>query len=122
MIAIMLGATAPAAQAVTCRSLGVYTGLHWDSRHMPPLAPAIYIYNGPNSVRPDPSKMKIWYDNGNYNELVPSPSWDGVKTDAPWGENFNGGWYGYWIAGRWYSQPSHFGWDDDWRWHVDYCT
>jgi hypothetical protein len=116
-----MGATAPAAQAA-CTPKGVYTQGIWDWSHAPPYVPMIYIWNGDN--QPDPSKMKIWYNNGQYWELVPSPSDSGIQTNKPWsGGKENHGWWGYGISTGWYSKtPSHWNWDDDSRWHVDYCT
>ena len=77
----IMGATAPAAQAVTCRNLGVYTDYWYNPQHPPANAPAIWIWNG--AVRPDPSKMTIYYYSSVGLEFVPSPSNWGVRTDAP---------------------------------------
>lgn len=118
MIAIMLGATAPAVQAASCRNLGVYTDYFYAPLHDPPNAPAIWIWNG--AVRPDPSKMTIYYYSLVGKEFVPPSDW-GVRTDAPQKENSNG-WYIYYIGKRFYQLPWNTNWNDDWRWTVTYCT
>jgi hypothetical protein len=118
--ALLFGVTAAvgsAADAATCRNLGVYTDYWYNTQHNPANAPAIYIWNG--AVRPDPKKIKISYNGSLGREIVPSPGDWGVRTDAPQAEN-RSGWYVYYIATRWYSY--HVFWNDDWRWSVSYCS
>ncbi len=110
ILLILLVAGTTVAQAVNCRNLGVYTD-YYNGK------PTILIWNG--AIRPDPYKMTISYYGSLGRETVPSPSDWGVRTDAPQFENRNG-WYGYFIATRWYSY--HAFWNDDWRWNVRYCT
>ncbi len=97
------------ASAAHCRRLGTYTDYYMGK-------PILYIWNG--SARPDHNKLSLRYHNGLYYESVPSPSDWGVRTDAPQVEN-SSGWYGYFIASRWYYLHS---WNDDWRWYALYCS
>jgi hypothetical protein len=105
------------AKAASCRQVGAYTD--YSPKNIHNAQPSLFIWNG--SVRPEWTKLTISYNNGLFWERVPSGKDNGdfgVRTDAPWLEN-SSGWYGYFIATRWYSV--HPGWNDDWRWYVQYC-
>lgn len=111
-------------QAAGCRYLSIYADYSPQSQHNG--QPSVFIWNG--NVRPDPSKLTIkFYNASNYLETVPSPSDWGIRTDAPWIERRDGGWYGYYIATRWINgltPPFYFHqvtWNDDWRWSAYYC-
>jgi hypothetical protein len=108
---------APAASAATCRTLGAYTDYYYSPQHFPPNQPSLYIWNG--AVRPDPGRLTVLYYGSLGWEVVPTPSNDGVRTDAPQAENRNG-WYIYFIATRWYL--THPLWNDDGRWRVVTCS
>jgi hypothetical protein len=125
LIAGSVGLAPAPVQAASCRNLSIYAD--YSPKNIHDGQPSIFIWNG--NVRPDPSKLTLWFQNGLWKESVPAPSDWGVRTDAPWIEKRDGGWYGYFIASRWILLDVTNGipvnhsklWNDDWRWSVVYC-